>query len=425
LNNIKKIMSEAKKIFFIVGIDKLLRKYEDAYFQTKCCALFGFNAIAQECNNNNAGTLDRTIKKKKVDGKEVHLILLDNGRSELLKSKFKELLYCINCRACSELCATLSLPKESLFKAILQKKGIYDCTLCGACKDLCPLQISIPEFILEIRKKSSLSDVHKKMCESIEKYDNPFGEEKKQRSMFYTKKFEKSEGIQIYFGCVASYQRQKIVTNTMKIFDKLNIEYYCLGDDEPCCGYLLYALGVENFEKIFERTFSKIGEKVITTCAGCYKTFFELYPKYIGKNVDVLHIVQYLDSLKNFKFKNDFPYNVAYHDPCDLGRSLGIYDEPRNLLSSIPKLKLVEFKFNKENAMCCGAGGGAKAYKSELSEAIGYERMLEAYECGADTVVSSCPACYANLQINIPHLKREKNINMRVMDITEVLARAI
>ncbi|MEW5760978.1 MAG: hypothetical protein AB1779_09455, partial [Candidatus Thermoplasmatota archaeon] len=206
LNNIKKIMSEAKKIFFIVGIDKLLKKYEDAYFQTKCCALFGFNAIAQECSNNNISTLDRTIKKKKVDDKEVHLILLDNGRSELLNGKFKELLYCINCRACSELCATLSLPKESLFKAILQKKGIYDCTLCGACKDLCPLQISIPEFILEIRKKSSLSDVHKKMCKSIEKYDNPFGEEKKQRSMFYTKKFEKREGIQIYFGCVASYQ---------------------------------------------------------------------------------------------------------------------------------------------------------------------------------------------------------------------------
>ena len=116
---------------------------------------------------------------------------------------------------------------------------------------------------------------------------------------------------------------------------------------------------------------------------------------------------------------------VVYHDPCDLGRHLNIFEPPRELLRSVPGISLLEFKNNRLLAKCCGGGGGVKAFDTELSSEIAYQRILEALEVGAEILVSACPACKSNLQIASSRLRKEKKGRIKVMDVTELVAEAI
>ncbi|NIN64652.1 MAG: FAD-binding oxidoreductase, partial [Anaerolineae bacterium] len=124
-----------------------------------------------------------------------------------------------------------------------------------------------------------------------------------------------------------------------------------------------YLIGSDDaFEDCLEKNsamFSEMGVKqIVTTCAGCYKTFAELYPKHSDPStqlrasfdVPVLHAVQFTEQLISegkVQFTGEFAKKVIYHDPCDIGRHLGIYEPPRNVLKSIPGLELIEFPQNR------------------------------------------------------------------------------
>ena len=219
----------------------------------------------------------------------------------------------------------------------------------------------------------------------------------------------------------------------MKILDHAGVSYTALGKDENCCGYISYLVGTKEFKEVAEKNleaFSKIRPKqIMTTCAGCYKTFYQLYPQHTSfKSNDVAHTVLYLERLiqeGKLKFKEGNAMKVAYHDPCDLGRHLNIFEPPRNVVKSIPGVTLVEFKNNRLLAKCCGGGGGLKAFANELSGDIAYQRAVEALDVGAEVVVSACPACKSNLQIAAARLRKEKKGRLKVMDLTELVADAL
>jgi glycolate oxidase len=233
---------------------------------------------------------------------------------------------------------------------------------------------------------------------------------------------------------MASYQDIRIVPAVARIMEGLNIRYGVLGERERCCGYIAYLAGMEREFmaimdenlKLFERHGSPV---VISTCAGCHKTFKDLYPKYAGNKVPkVMHIVEYLEGEileGRLQFKNPFQKKTIYHDPCDLGRHLGLYEQPRRILKAIPEIELLEFNANRALAKCCGGGGGMKAYSSAMSDEIAYKRTIQAHEAGAEVIVSACPSCKRNLQTGAGRLRKEKRSNIQVMDITELIARAI
>ncbi len=116
---------------------------------------------------------------------------------------------------------------------------------------------------------------------------------------------------------------------------------------------------------------------------------------------------------------------VAYHDPCDLGRHMGMYEPPRQILQAIPELELLEFAQNRQLAKCCGGGGGLKAFDHTMSDEIAYKRVQQAREIGAEVIVSACPSCKRNLQAAAGRLKREEKVKIQVMDMAEVLAKVL
>ena len=122
---------------------------------------------------------------------------------------------------------------------------------------------------------------------------------------------------------------------------------------------------------------------------------------------------------------------VTYHDPCHLGRRdhvyvpgeaiMGIYDPPRNIIKSIPGVELIEMERIKENAWCCGAGGGVREAYPDFNAFTAQERIEEAKSTGAEALVTACPWCERNF---IDAISKNGD-QMKVFDIVELVQQAI
>ena len=214
----------------------------------------------------------------------------------------------------------------------------------------------------------------------------------------------------LYFrGCTAREKQTEISKATERLLDLAGVDYHVL-DDEKCCGSVLLRTGFEKQAKEQIKKNSKIlkDEKIITSCAGCYKTLKEDYD-----GLDVVHISQLLDELirenkLNFT-KADF--KVTYHDSCHLGRHMDVFDEPRNAIESVADI--VEMENSREDSLCCGAGGGVKSAYPEIADQMAKSRLAQARETGCETLVVSCPFCKLNLE----------NDEIEVLDLTEFLVK--
>jgi Fe-S oxidoreductase len=201
--------------------------------------------------------------------------------------------------------------------------------------------------------------------------------------------------------------------------------------------------------------FRKSGaETVVTSCADGYQAFKVLYEKCGMKpDVEILHITEYLDRLiKEGKLRPKKKVNmtVTYHDPCRLGRlgepyipwegkeipghvrlfdpprefmrgTYGVYEPPRDVLKSIPGLRLIEMARRKEYTWCCGSGGGVETSNPEYAEWTASERIDEADSTGADALVSACPWCEKAFSDAI----KNQGGSMKVYDIVELLDKAV
>lgn len=214
----------------------------------------------------------------------------------------------------------------------------------------------------------------------------------------------------LYFrGCTAREKQTGIAEATERILEIAGVDFHTL-DDEKCCGSVLLRTGFidEAAEQIRKNTEILKGEKIITSCAGCYKTLKEDYD-----GLDVVHISQLLNDLisqgKLDLSKKDL--DVTYHDSCHLGRHCNVFDEPRNVIKSVANL--VEMENIRENSLCCGAGGGVKSAYPEIATQMAASRLEQAKQTGCETLVTPCPFCKLNLE----------NDDVEVLDLTEFLVK--
>ena len=144
--------------------------------------------------------------------------------------------------------------------------------------------------------------------------------------------------------------------------------------------------------------------------------------------LDVYHSVQYLEKLiteGKITLGGDLGKKVTYHDPCDLGRTFQIFEEPRDILKNIPGLEYVEMARNRLQARCCGGGGGLQANDPDMAVDIATERVRDALSVGAEIIVSGCAACKDNLRKGARAIPKQERGKIKVMDITEMVAKCI
>jgi len=222
-------------------------------------------------------------------------------------------------------------------------------------------------------------------------------------------------------GCMSTFREREITEATLEILERLEVVFH-LFERETCCGSVLFRTGLreeaERVRRKNEEEFSKLGvRRLLTACPGCYSTFRE----YSLSGVEVLHLVHLLHHmLREGKLRlKEKRMRVTYHDPCHLGREWGIYEEPREILRSIPGLELVEMPLSREFSRCCGAGGGVRSAFKELSSAVSRSRIGDALDSGAQILVTSCPFCYHHLKEAAGGKMEVKDLSLLVRDLME------
>ncbi|WP_135612689.1 (Fe-S)-binding protein [Methanococcoides sp. AM1] len=357
-------------------------------------------------------------------------------KTDNLKEWKKELLNCTQCGFCKEICpifdhlewdSSAARGKMALSyglysgdiepdESVLER--IYQCTTCADCTRRCPSSTRVVDVIEAARKDIVASGVvgstHQKIADSIATLGNPFGEEKSRKEVFG--EVPHPAKIAYFTGCSAAYRNKETSTAGISILKKLGTDYTLL--DEVCCGSVLGRIGfsddvirrqAEANIKAIEDTGAEI---VLFSCAGCLRMFRKEYPRFKDMSFKAMHFVEWL-SEQEFDLK---PYNkkVTYHDPCHIGRHLGIYDAPRDLINMIPEIDFVEMKDNRESARCCGGGGGVRSMFPEISRQIAEKRVDQAEI--ADVLLTTCPFCVNNLKLGV-----SETSTLEVRDLLELI----
>jgi len=294
----------------------------------------------------------------------------------------------------------------------------YGCTLCGACyekcKEISSIDLNHAEIFEDMRTRLAgrgiLPEAHREITEKVRETGNAYGE-----TSLKTYPSGKSGDTLYFIGCTSRYREPEIIDSMITVLEAIGEEFSIL-DDETCCGSVLFRTGQKDAAReLVERNIKAIKEsgakRVVFTCPGCMMTFKKNYP---DMGVELIHstefIAQHLDDLKMKRLDMD----VTYHDPCHLGRHLGIYDAPREILNRITNLH--EMKRIREQAWCCGSGGGVKSAFDDFALWTAGERVKEA-KLTADVLTSACPFCKRNLV--------EASDGMEVYDVVELVKLAL
>ena len=139
-----------------------------------------------------------------------------------------------------------------------------------------------------------------------------------------------------------------------------------------------------------------------------------LREEYNLKGIEVLHHSEYILRLMRhgrLRVRYSAEQHYTYHDPCELGRGSGIYDEPRAVIEAIGQL--FEPEHNRKDAFCCGSSVANTAINDGHQLTIAKHVAAELDATGAQTVVTACPQCKKAI---VRGSKRQ------VMDLAEIVA---
>lgn len=351
-----------------------------------------------------------------------------------------QVLRCSSCGFCRAVCpvygATLrpaynARGKMLVLKEVMDKKidlndelieTLFQCTTCANCSTNCPSGVEVPEIIKTVRKDmvhiGSCHPAFKGMHEVLQKHTNIYAENEPED-------FERERNKQaeyVYFiGCVGAYREDEATLATLDLLDKLAVDYTLI--DEVCCSGVLEDVGYQINDDLarlnVERILKTNAKTIITGCPYCSRTFNNKaqYAELKEKGIKVLHISQFL---KDTDFGVQTDKRVTYHDPCDLGRHCGIYEEPREIIRKIAP-NFVEMENHHADAMCCGAGGGVRGAYAKNSITMARRRLEQAEAIGAEVVLTECNSCVHNL--SNAKLRKQKfkisNISQFIGDLLE------
>lgn len=328
----------------------------------------------------------------------------------------EQILQCSRCGFCQAVCpvygATLrpsynARGKMLLLKEVMDGKidlsdelieTLFQCTTCASCTEDCPSGVKVPEIIKQVRKDmvyiGSCHPAFKGMKEVLEKYTNIYAEE--EVPDFGRKKNGQAEYV-FFIGCVGAYREEDSTGATLDLLDRIGMDYTLI--DEVCCSGVLEDVGYRLNDRLARKNVDLIlatgAKTVITGCPYCSRTFNSKaqYEEIREKGIKIIHVSQLL---KDFDMGVRTDKKVTYHDPCDLGRHCGIYEEPRQTIRKIAP-NFVEMYHHHADALCCGAGGGVRGAFPKNSLAMARRRLEEAEEAAAEIVLTECNSCVHNL----------------------------
>ncbi len=425
------------------------------------------------------GTINVFLKREKPYG-YVEPMDLENEENEyfgavqvqdLPQKNLFDTFACIECGRCNDFCPAFNAvsalspkwmivntrellleEKDTLLKegkgekplvgTVLSEDALWACTTCGACMEVCPMDIEHIPMILEMRRgqmqvEGKFPKELTPAMKGLETQGNPWG-------VWQGERLKWAEGLNVktakelgeapllfWVGCAASFddRAKKVARAMVQILQAAGIEFAVLGEEEKCSGdparrtgneYQFYLLATENIE-----TFRRYKvRKILTLCPHCYNTFKNEYPDY-GADFEVVHHSEFLQELLasgRIQLKKPLGQKVTFHDPCYLGRHNGIYDAPREVILKVQPEDLVEMPHSRELSFCCGAGGGRMWMEETGKYKVNQLRTREAQETGAQVIGVACPFCMRMLEDGTREIQAE---DLQVKDLAELVWEAM
>jgi Fe-S oxidoreductase len=367
---------------------------------------------------------------------------------------------CVECGKCTTVCPITRFNPEFAPRLVVVKalagedmdlskdSDIWACNTCELCNNMCPYEVDYSGFIRGMRGEA-YQEGHEPDCSQggllhtmmriMANSDLP-----QNRLDWITDDLRVAEkgDVFLFVGCSPQLDtifedRDLNLTETarsaIRIMNHMGIEPI-VSAKEKCCGHDLNWCGDEkNLIKLMNhnvRVIKDSGAKtVVFTCPECMRTFDLDYQDFLGDfDFEMLHISEFIANAieeGKLKFPEDLDLSVTFHDSCRLGRHLDIYDQPREVISRIPSVKLIELEKNKEASTCCGVSGFMNC--SSISKVMQMEKMQDAKKTGAHLLITPCPKCLIHLDCstrNETPVDKEL-IDIPIMDFTNFVAQAL
>ncbi|WP_338599101.1 (Fe-S)-binding protein [Desulfoferula mesophila] len=339
-----------------------------------------------------------------------------SSKYNLIEQFTEQIQHCTRCGFCQAHCPVFGATgrpalnargKMLLLKEVLVGKlelnqelvdSLFQCTTCATCATNCPSGVDVPAIIKAARKEMvGLGTCHPAftgMNEVLDEYDNIYAEDEPED-------FDRERGKQaevVYFmGCVGQYREEEASEAALDLLDHLEVDYTLI--DEACCSGVLEDVGFSVKPRLastnIERILATGAGTLVTGCPYCFRTFTqqEAYAPLRDAGLEIVHMSQFLAG-RDLGLHSEA--KVTYHDPCDLGRHCGIYEEPRRTIKAVAP-NFVELADNRQDALCCGAGGGVRGAFAKNSLAMARRRLAQVESSGAEVLLTECNSCVHNL----------------------------
>ena len=353
----------------------------------------------------------------------------------------------------------MHIPTEALFillrhaglKPREPRKGyalaqIYSCPSCGLCIDACPMSVNdknsgntsayfmkklrnaddaeakrIAETCMQCGKCVAVCPVSIESCDikMSQREATPYIINSDHSYLENVGTTSSVNSTVLYFAGCMTQLTPKIMRSMKKIMEAAGEEYEFLDKDGGiCCGRPMMLSGKKAeaqamIEKNTELIKKSGAKKLVLSCPICYKVFKE---EYHLEGIEIQHHTQYIDELiKNGKLKvNKGDVNYVYHDPCELGRAFGVYDEPREVLENVGNLR--KAKSEKELSICCGGSLGSFNLTQQERDEITANSVDDLMYNHPDEIVTACPLCLKTFAKKSP---------VQVKDIAEIVCEKI
>lgn len=347
--------------------------------------------------------------------------------------------------------AELGVPKTfdsqaPLVPNVIRPETLWSCTQCMACVDICPVGIEHVPIINQLRRhlvdEGEMDPLLQSTFETIHKSGNSLGEPRRKRGRwtaeldFPVKDIRREPAELLWFvGDYASFdpRNQRATRALARVLHHAGVDFGILFDAERTGGCdvrrageegLFSALAEQNVEAISSCQF----DRIFSSDPHSFHTLRNEYPAFGGKWTVLHHSQLLLELIQNGRLQplRRLGHRVTYHDPCTLGRYNGVYEEPREVLLSLG-VELVEMPRNRDNSLCCGAGGGRiwmKELRREGSRRASEQRIDEAVGLGElDYFVVACPKDVTMYEDAIKTSGHEGAVELR--ELSELVLQAL
>ncbi|NMO97114.1 (Fe-S)-binding protein [Paenibacillus lemnae] len=338
-----------------------------------------------------------------------------------------------------------------LIGGVMTEEEIWACTTCRNCEDQCPVSNEHVDKIIDLRRHLVLMEGRvpqeaQRAMMNIERQGNPWGISRSDRSKWVTEvdpggklgliipTVKENPGFEYLFfvGSMGSYDnRSRSITRALvRLLNEAGVSFAILGSEEKNSGDTPRRMGNELlFQQLCRENIAAFQKanvtKIVTACPHTFNTLKNEYPEF-GLEAEVLHHTQLLDELvRSGRLSPSYPVpeRITYHDSCYLGRYNEEYEAPRNILRTIPGVKLAEMERTRENGMCCGAGGGRMWMEEGAGKRVNIARTEQALAVSVSMISSACPYCLTMLEDGIKEKEAEEQVKTR--DIAEILEMSV